>query len=98
MGSVRKNATELRDGTERVEVEWIDSSSDFGWQDEDEIIAHHERADHLLCATTGYLVHETPEHIIVAQSLSATGPRSRGVGNLITIPQSQIMNRWTLRR
>lgn len=94
----RKNAAELRDGAERVEIEWADSTSDHGWDDEDAVLQSHERSDHMLCCSVGYVIKDADDHIIIAQSFSATGPRSRGVGNVLTIPKSQIRDIKTLRR
>lgn len=89
---------DLRNGSRRVEVDWIDSTSHDGWDDEHKVLAESEQDDYMTCCTIGYLIKETDELVMLAGSLSTSGPRSRNVGHVMSIPKSAIVARRELRR
>lgn len=55
----------MADSHRLVRVDWIDSHSVDGWQQIDD---HHMPC--LKCATVGYVMDDTDDHIALAQSLS----------------------------
>lgn len=61
-----------------VEVQWIDSSSASGWQEE---IQRHA----LTCWSAGYLLHRDRKTTVVALSCSSA-ESANGHGDAITIP------------
>jgi len=92
------NMNELRGSSERVEVEWIDSSGTSGWHPESEALTDLQRPDHMLCCTIGYVIHEDSDKIVLTSSFAAQGAGMRDVGDVIAIPQFAIRDRRTLRR
>ena len=64
-----------------VYVEWIDSSSCYGWREPDPT-----SDPDLKCWTLGFLITESENSVTVASSVSATGH----VSNQMTIPRAAI--------
>jgi hypothetical protein len=65
-----------------VEVEWIDSTSNPGWQR----VAEKEP---ITCWTAGYLIHSDKQSIVVALS-SSSEESANSFGDTITIPTSVV--------
>jgi len=67
-----------------IEVEWIDTSSISGWHDKDII----DNPIDFTCHSVGYLLKETPEYIMLAQSYQPDQ-----FGELLYIPKIVIIKR-----
>lgn len=85
-----RDAASLRNGNKRVEVEWIDSASESGWNDENDVLEKITRDDATLCLSVGYLVYEDDAKITLASNLATYGMRGRLLGDCITIPKVAI--------
>lgn len=85
----------------RVEVEWIDSTSQPGWVDATDVLDLVDRGDDALrCWTVGYLLDEAETSITVAPSFTIdprTGLHDE-YGDAMTIPRSSIREMHDLRR
>lgn len=81
----------------RVElVEWVDSNSRAGWHSLAE--AQSEAQGTMLCATVGYLVHETPDLVLLASSTCQHRPPQKDDVNLtMEIPKAAILRRSRLK-
>lgn len=92
------NMNELRNGAERVEVEWIDSNSVTGWHPETEALMDIERPDHMLCCSIGYVIHEDENKLVITNGFAAQGAGLRDVGDVMSIPKVAIRDTKYLRR
>ena len=87
-----RTAADLRNGARRVEVEWVDSGAELGWNDEETVLGAVERRDYALCVSVGYLVYEDDDKVTLAQSLATTGRRGRLLGDVISIPKVAVVS------
>lgn len=67
----------------RVEVEWEDSMSTSGWAPTDK---HNELSQDLRCISIGYVIADTKDRVILAQSQSTHG----SAADTISIPRSAV--------
>lgn len=72
-----------------VEIKWDDAVTDTGWQHADEIEPSNEVA-----ITIGFLVKETPKHVVVASTIDADG----STNGRIQIPVKMILKRTVIRK
>jgi len=70
-------------------VEWVDSSSDDGWEDKHKVEEEFEES--LTCYSVGFLVYESDDRIVL---LSHDG--SKQWSTRITIPKVCVVNRQVL--
>jgi hypothetical protein len=68
-----------------VEVVWVDSTGDGQWHQPEEAEALLTKMD---CLSVGYLLHDTPEGIVVSQGTGAMGMR---LGSM-AIPRQAILS------
>lgn len=69
---------------EIARVEWIDSTSDNGWQDEEEAA----RRDCVVIVTWGRIIDENEERVALASSYAIEGP---GVMDVQHIPRACVL-------
>lgn len=75
----------------RVEFDWVDSGGHDGpWDSFDRVVDVVNRDGPLMCHTVAYLIHETPDTVTVAQSLTFDRDRISLVGQPLTIPRVAI--------
>lgn len=83
--------------TERVvEVEWEDSFSNFGWQEENEMPRMPS-----LCRSVGYVYEDNEHGLGLCESISdrpASAKEDHGYGHSMFIPRGAIRHVWELRR
>ena len=87
-----RTAADLRNGARRVEVEWIDSGAELGWNDEETVLVSVERKDYGLCISVGYLVNEDDDKVALAQSIATSGKTTRQLGDVISIPKVAVVS------
>ena len=76
-----------------IQVYWIDAKSYTEWRSHSDL----EENDVSLCSSTGYVIKETVETILIASDLSFDENGTLdSIGNCITIPKSLITKRTTL--
>jgi hypothetical protein len=73
-------------GVERIEVDWVDSCSAYGWMGEAEAL----EARTTRCSTIGFVVREDDEEIAIAQNRTLDG-RADPWGEVIAIAKSAIL-------
>ena len=73
-----------------LHIEWLDSETRDGWQPLDEI-----KQALGLTHSTGFLIHESEQFILVAHSFD---PDTESANGLITIPKGAIKTRRTICR
>ena len=71
----------------RVEVVWKDAASNS-----DSWIAIADISDPILINSTGWLVKDEPDAVVVASSVSHDGEGNDNVGNVMTIPRGMIIS------
>lgn len=73
-----------------VQVRWLDSWAEHGWRPVTEGASL--EPDH--CVTVGFLMHESDELMVIAQSISVDIPNGAG---WVSIPKVSITERRTLK-
>jgi len=78
---------------ELIQVHWIDAKSYTEWRSHSDLIED----DVSLCSSTGYVIQETVETILIASDISFDENGTLdSIGNSITIPKSLIVKRTTI--
>ena len=78
---------------ELIQVHWIDAKSYTEWRSHTDLVEN----DVSLCSSTGYVIQETVETILIASDISFDENGTLdSIGNSITIPKSLIVKRTTL--
>ena len=73
-----------------VEVIWLDSGTEQGWSDAEDILR--EAEDGLVCSSVGYLICETDKTITIAQGLGFDSPGKVGeIGEATTIIRASVV-------
>lgn len=72
-----------------VEIKWDDAVTDVGWMDAAEIEPSNEVA-----TTIGFVVKETPKHVVIASTIDADG----STNGRIQIPIKMILKRTVIRK
>lgn len=76
-----------------IQVHWIDAKSYTEWRSHSDL----EENDVSLCSSTGYVIKETVETILIASDISFDENGTLdSVGNSITIPKSLIVKKTTI--
>lgn len=74
-----------------LHIEWLDSETDHGWQ----VIAEIEQNELGLTHSTGFLIRESEQFLLIAHSYD---PDTESANGLMTIPKGAIKARRTLCR
>lgn len=78
---------------ELIQIYWIDAKSYTEWRSHSDL----EEDDVSLCSSTGYVIKETVETILIASDISFDENGTLdSVGNSITIPKSLIVKKTTI--
>lgn len=78
---------------ELIQIYWIDAKSYTEWRSHSDL----EENDVSLCSSTGYVIKETVETILIASDISFDENGTLdSVGNSITIPKSLIVKKTTI--
>jgi|TARA_R110000764_G_scaffold158550_2_gene246346 hypothetical protein len=76
-----------------IQIYWIDAKSYTEWRSHSDL----EENDVSLCCSTGYVIKETVETILIASDISFDDNGTLdSIGNSITIPKSLIVKSTTI--
>jgi hypothetical protein len=76
-----------------IQIYWIDAKSYTEWRSHSDL----EENDVSLCCSTGYVIQETVETILIASDISFDDNGTLdSIGNSITIPKSLIVKSTTI--
>lgn len=82
----------------RVEVEWIDSQGMSAWNDVDAHIREASESWDLTHRTTGYLLDETADYLLIAASWRpATKQVPQAAADVMVIPTFAVLKRRVLK-
>lgn len=79
---------------DRVEVEWVDSDRDSGWQLTADL--HNQLARSMLCKSVGYYFRDIGDSIQLVQSQTGHASHNEQVNGILTIPKVAIKRKRIL--